>query len=64
MTSSRTLNKWMTRNNLLPGLDYIAGFINSFDTEGMSGAEVRKVIFKECMEPGSYYGSKLPKSPS
>jgi hypothetical protein len=36
---------------LLPGLDHIANFINSLDTEGLTPVEVRKAIYKECITP-------------
>ena len=40
----------LSRNrDLRPGLDYIANFINSVDTEGMTALQVRSLIYKECM---------------
>lgn len=38
-------------HKLLPGLDHIANFINSFDTEGIGVLEFRKVIYHECISP-------------
>jgi len=36
---------------LYEGLDHIANFLNSLDTEGMSANDVRSRIYKECMDP-------------
>ncbi len=38
-------------NELLPGLDHIANFLNALDTEGMSVKDVRTAIYIECLEP-------------
>ena len=38
--------------SIWPGLDHIANYINSLDTEGMSGLEVRKAIYRQCIQPG------------
>jgi O-acetyl-ADP-ribose deacetylase (regulator of RNase III)/NTP pyrophosphatase (non-canonical NTP hydrolase) len=52
------LNRFMGWNkdarvgrDFLPGLDHIANFLNSLDTEGMTGTEVRKIIYRECISP-------------
>lgn len=34
-----------------PGLDHIAHFINSLDSEGMTPNEVRSAIYAECISP-------------
>lgn len=39
------------KNKLWYGLDHIANFINSLDTEGMSLNELRSAIYKECLDP-------------
>jgi Mg-chelatase subunit ChlD len=37
--------------DILKGLDHIANFLNSLDTEGMTANEVRSAIYKECITP-------------
>jgi len=36
---------------LWPGLDHIANFINTLDTEGMTAKDVRTAIYAECLLP-------------
>lgn len=42
-----------TAYNIGPGLDHIANFINSLDTEGMTVNEVRSAIYAECINGSS-----------
>lgn len=37
---------------IIEGLDHIANFLNSLDTEGMTAKEVRTAIYTECLKPG------------
>ena len=48
---SRKRNKNLKRLQLYRGLDHIANFLNSLDTEGMSIKELRSAIYKECLDP-------------
>ena len=61
VTRQNCIDDWITvnwaseviddKNLLYPGLDHIAHFLNSLDTEFMSVKDLRSAVYKECMEP-------------